>query len=170
MASGQSMEHARLLEAISPKRNRQSAHRTLRASSSGGYFIFRSMVIRNSSGGSRSGRPGSRGSRRKARARSAGPAGGNEAQAGHRWQSGLGKGSLRRCAVESAATDFVSQFWLAASRGSTNAGGEDFGYFAPWEKRVRIPPLTSRTVEAAPRRPSRRGLGSSARKRLRWRH
>ena len=39
--------------------------------------------------------------------------------------------------------------WFAASRGSTNAGGEDFGYFAPWEKRVRIPPLTSRTVEAA---------------------
>jgi hypothetical protein len=23
--------------------------------------------------------------------------------------------------------------WFAASRGSTNAGGEDFGYFAPWK-------------------------------------
>jgi hypothetical protein len=23
--------------------------------------------------------------------------------------------------------------WFAASRGSTKAGGEDFGYFAPWK-------------------------------------
>jgi hypothetical protein len=67
------------------------------------------------------------------------------------------EGSLWRRAVESAATEFVLQFCFAASRGSTNAGGEDFGYFAPWEKRVRIPPLTSRTVEAAPRGPLRRG-------------
>jgi len=66
-------------------------------------------------------------------------------------------GSLWRRAVESAATELVLQFCFAASRGSTNAGGEDFGYFAPWEKRVRIPPLTSRTVEAAPRGPLRRG-------------
>ena len=151
------MAHARLLEAISPKRNRQSAHRTPPSQQLRRVFYFpergHSKFLRRS----RNGRPGSLGSRRHARARSAGPAGGNEAQAGYRWQSEPGKGSLWRRAVESAATEFVSQFWFAASCGSTNAGGEDFGYFAPREKRVRIPPLTPRTVEAASRGPLRRG-------------
>jgi hypothetical protein len=46
---------------------------------------------------------------------------------------------------------------------------EDVGYFAPLEKRVRIPPLASRTVEAA--RQGRRVAGSVVRKdNLRWRH
>src|SRR5215470_19114814 len=112
MASGQSMAHARLLEAISPKRNRQSAHRTPPSQQLRRVFYFpergHSKFLRRS----RNGRPGSLGSRRHARARSAGPAGGNEAQAGYRWQSEPGKGSLWRRAVESAATEFVFQFGL----------------------------------------------------------
>jgi hypothetical protein len=39
--------------------------------------------------------------------------------------------------------------WFAASRGSTNAGGEDFGYFAP--RAVKNPPSIDRTVESVRR-------------------
>lgn len=42
-----------------------------------------------------------------------------------------------------------------------NAGGEDFGYFATREKRVRVPPVMARTVEAAPQ--GRRVAGSGIR-------
>jgi hypothetical protein len=42
------------------------------------------------------------------------------------------------------------EIWIASSLtllamttcGSTDAGGEDVGYFVHWKKRVRIPPLT----------------------------
>jgi len=63
------------------------------------------------------------------------------------------KGSLWRRAVQGAAMEFFFVIWFAAPCGSANAGGEDFGYFAPGKERVRIPPLMSRTVEAAWRGP-----------------
>jgi len=42
----------------------------------------------------------------------------------------------------SAATKLIYFSVCRASRGSTDAGGEDVGYFAPWKERVRIPPVT----------------------------
>ena len=144
------MAHARLMGAISPKRNRQSAHTDPpEPAASEGILFSEARLVRNSSGGrSRNGRPGSR------------------ARAGMRASEarGLSEGTRRKpdtdgranqegfamAARRSERCDRIRlSIWFAASRGSTNAGGEDFGYFAPWEKRVRIPPLTSRTVEAA---------------------
>ena len=134
----------------------KSAHRTPPSQQLRRVFYFpergHSKFLRRS----RNGRPGSLGSRRHARARSAGPAGGNEARARHRWQSEPGRVRYGGAPLRAPRQNLFCNL-LAASRGSTNAGGEDFGYFAPWEKRVRIPPLTSRTVEAAPRGPLRRG-------------
>ncbi len=38
--------------------------------------------------------------------------------------------------------DCFASLAMTAAYGSTDAGGEDTGYFAHWKKRVRIPPLT----------------------------
>jgi hypothetical protein len=157
MASGQSIAHARLMGAISPKRNRQSAHTDPPEPAAPEGIFFRSTArskflrrkpereTRIPGLAQACARP-KRGACRRERGASRTPMAGRTR-----------KGSLWRRAVQSAATEFVFAIWFAASRGSTNAGGEDFGYFAPWEKRVRIPPLTSRTVEAASRGPLRRG-------------
>src|SRR5215471_9307828 len=61
--------------------------------------------------------------------RSAGPAGGNEARAGYRWQSEPGWVRYGGAPLR-APRQICFAICLAASRGSTNAGGEDFGYFA----------------------------------------
>jgi hypothetical protein len=47
-------------------------------------------------------------------------------------------------AIHAAASGDVDCFASLAMtrRGSTDAGGEDIGYFVHWKKRVRIPPLT----------------------------
>ena len=68
-------------------------------------------------GEERIGRPGSRGPRGyRARARSAGPAGGNEAKAGYRW----------RGEPERVRTSIVFDFCACAE----NPGGDETGYFA----------------------------------------
>ena len=52
--------------------------------------------------------------------------GGNEAQAGYRWQGEPIKGSLwRRAMFESAATEFVLQFVLLCDARRTIPGGEE---------------------------------------------
>jgi hypothetical protein len=55
------------------------------------------------------------------------------------------------CGATQSAAQIYFVIWFAAgiinACGSTDAGGEDVGYFASWKKRVRHPPLTSRTVE-----------------------
>src|SRR5262249_44524483 len=55
------------------------------------------------------------------RIRSAGPAGGNEARAGHRWQSEPGRVRYGGAPLRAPRQNFVLQFCFAASRGSTNA-------------------------------------------------
>lgn len=194
--------------AISRKRYRKFVvHEPSRARRSGGFFFSAAGLVRKSPAHAGNGRPGSRGLRGNARARSAGPAGGNGAtNRGPPMAGRTKKGSLRwRAMFKSAATEFVFQFW-PPFRGHRVPGGDEFRYFVqveglrateallfPWkplpalsrelintlvvkrsdtsylEKRVRIPPLASRTVEAASRGLSCRGFGSFARKNLRWR-
>jgi hypothetical protein len=71
-----------------------------------------------------------------------------EGTAGHRWQSGLfGVRKLRRARRR---VDLIQSLVCCRGHdpgGSTDAGGEDVGYFATLVKRVRLPPLMSRTVE-----------------------
>jgi hypothetical protein len=88
MAFSQSMTHARLMGADSPKRGRNLPNRRPSRANALEGFCFPVRGATNSSPRKRSERPGSRGSRLRARARSAGPAGGNGAwrHAGHRWQ------------------------------------------------------------------------------------
>jgi hypothetical protein len=52
--------------------------------------------------------------------------------------------------------------WFAASYGSTDAGGEDVGYFAPWKERVRIPPVTHAPWRWPARAAARHGSGCVA--------
>ena len=160
MACSQTMARARLMGATSPEGEIDRPFDTdpPEPGAPEGFSFPEYWLIRICPATAGNGRPGSRGSRLAgAGARSAGPAGGNEAQAGDRWRSEPCRVRYGGAAA-SAATEFLFAIRFAASCGSTNAGGEDFGYFAPWKKRVRIPPLTSRTVEAASRGPLRRGL------------
>jgi len=119
MACGQSMAHARLMGAISHKRGSQFVfHEPSRASCSGGFFFSPQQDSFELSGASRNGRPGSRDSRGNARVRCAGPAGGNGATrrppiAGRTTRVRFGGAQIG----ESAATQFVSQFAIAARCG-----------------------------------------------------
>jgi hypothetical protein len=138
------MAHASLMGAISLKATSTvRCYGPSRASRSGGFFVVRSMAHSKFPGESRNGRPGSRGSRRRGACPTVrGLPEGTRREAGYRWQSEPFKGSLSRRAVHSAATEFVSSFGLPRLAAQPNAGGEDFGYFAPGKERVRIPPLT----------------------------
>jgi hypothetical protein len=98
-------------------------------------------------GASRNGRPGSRGSRGDARAQERGACR-RERGASRIPMAERTQGSLWRRDVESAARQFVL-FLLAALSGSTNAGGEDFGYFST--KCGDEPPSIDRTVESVRR-------------------
>ena len=164
MAPGQSTTHARLMGAISRRRYRPSTRcGPSRASCSGGFFVFRSTARSKIS---------RRKPERETRIPGLAPKGACSKRGACRRERGASRipmaertprGSRQRRAVLSAASN-LHFIWFAASRGSTDAGGEDFGYFAPWKERVRIPPVKSRTVEA-PRQGyvTRHGFGSSAR-------
>jgi hypothetical protein len=130
MASSQSMAHARLMGAISRKRNRQSASTDLPEPNAPEGILFSEARSSKYPGESRYGRPGSRGSRLMARgSRAQGLPEGTRRKPDTDGRANLR--GVRYCGVaRGAATEYVSYIWFAASRGSTDAGGEDFGYFA----------------------------------------
>jgi hypothetical protein len=146
MALRQSAENVRLMGAIS--RKAESIVRFIgpsRASRSGGFFVVRSQgSLRNIPAQAGTGDPDPRGSRRQARAQSAGPVGGNEAQAGYRWQSEP-QGVRNRGAFQSAAQICILVCRVIAAQPTLVVKISDTSH---WKERVRTPPLMSRTVEA----------------------
>jgi len=76
--------------------------------------------------------------------------------AGYRWQSELWRSS--QLAAHLRRRTITIESGLPPVCGSTDAGGEDFGYFVAKVKRVRIPPLT----HALWRRPARVATRHSA--------
>jgi hypothetical protein len=137
--------------------------------SSGGFFVLWSTARSQfpAEAGTGDPDPGARASTRAPEAR--GLPEGTKARAGYRWQSEPGRvryvgatfgacpgkvGTgfpIRACAKTSRAPRQNLFFNLVCrpSRGSTNAGGEDFGYFAP--RAVKNPPSIDRTVESVRR-------------------
>lgn len=171
-----SWERSRLKRADSPP------SRTLPSQAPEGFLLPPKRLVRRFEYG----RPGSRGPRGETRVlRCAGPAGGNGAREsrstdGRANQTGF---AVRRAMFKSAARSFVLKFvrdkhadvsgrsrarlrmlrplrrgGLRRSGRAAKADGEDSGYFAPGGKRVRLPPLAARTVEAPPQ--GRRVAGS----------
>ena len=105
-----------------------------RASRSGGFFVVRSQrLVQKHPGASRNGRPGSRGSRRERRVpKHAGPAGrerGDEPDTDGRANHRMGSQTAARFRAPRQNL-FVRDLVCRISR-LTDAGGEDFGYFAP---------------------------------------
>ncbi len=148
MAVGQSTAHTWLVGAIS--RNARStvrSHGPSRASKLRRVFCCLEHNTFEMPGASRNGRPGSRGSREHARAQKRGACrrerGASRIPMAERTEVRYGGATFS----QSAATEFVLLF--AASRGAVNAGGEDFGYFAP--SAVKHPPSIDRTVESVRR-------------------
>jgi hypothetical protein len=134
--------------AISRKRNRQSASTDLPEPNAPEGILFSEARSSKYPGESRYGRPGSRGSRLVARgSRAQGLPEGTRRKPDTDGRANLR--GVRYCGVaRGAATEYVSYIWFAASRGSTDAGGEDFGYFAPG-KAGSNPAFEARTVEVA---------------------
>jgi len=123
------MARAWLIGAISPKRDRQSAHPDPpEPASSGGYFIFWSanFIIRPAQAGTGDPDPGARARMRAPEARGLPEGTRRKPDTDGR----ANQGSLWRRAVESAATKFFCNLVCRIVR-PTNAGGEDLGYFAP---------------------------------------
>jgi hypothetical protein len=163
MACGQSIAHAWFMGAISRKRNRPSvSHGPSRASRAPeGFLLSEARRILRIPGGSRNGRPGSRGSRLSARGPSArGLSEGTRRKLDTDGRANLVRVRTLRRAMQSAAGEIFLKSGLPPLAAQPNAGGEDFGYFAPWKARVRFPPLASRTVEAAPQGCCVAGSGS----------
>jgi hypothetical protein len=126
------MARTRLMGAISPKRNRQSAHTDPPEPAAPEGILFseaRPFEIFSGEAGTGDPDPGARAGMRAPEAR------------------GLPEGTRRKPDTDGGANQvgfamaarrlerrdgIRFSIWFAASRGSTNAGGEDFGYFAPW--------------------------------------
>src|SRR5579859_4804675 len=88
MALGHAMARARLMGAILPRRDRQSAFTDPPEPSSGGFFVARKSLFGISRRKPERETRISGLARECARAQSAGPAGGNEAKAGHQGWGG----------------------------------------------------------------------------------
>jgi hypothetical protein len=153
MASGQSIAHARLMGAISRKRNRQSAYTDPpEPTAPEGFLLSEAWLVRISRRKpERETRiPGLAPERRVLKARGL-------PEGTRRKPDTDGRANLEGFAMAARRSrrrhGIFFVIWFAAPCGSANAGGEDFGYFAPGKERVRIPPLMSRTVEAAWRGP-----------------
>jgi hypothetical protein len=140
MASGQSIAHARLMGAISRKRNRPSAYTDPpEPAAPEGFFLSEARLVRNIPAQAGTGDPDPGARAAEARAQKRGACRRERGASRIPMAERTLKGSLWRRVVQSVAMEFVFVIWFAASRGSANAGGEDFGYFAPGKERVRGP-------------------------------
>jgi len=129
-----------------------------------GFLLSAARLIRTEHpGAGRNGRPGSPGSRLMARAQERGACrrerGASRIPMAERSSTGTARAAqLRR--DKRLFCYPVSR----ASRGSTDAGGEDVGYFAPMERAGSNPAFDSRTVEVALQGPPRATAPVSSRK------
>jgi len=149
MASGQPIAHAWLMGAISPKRNRLSAYTDPpEPASSGGFLFSGAQLVRNSRRRPER-RPGSRGlAQARARLKARGLPEGTRRKPDTDGRANHERFAMAACRSE-RRDRICLQFGFAAVRGSTNAGGEGFAYFAP--RAVKNPPSIDRTVESVRR-------------------
>jgi hypothetical protein len=153
------MTRARLMGAISHKRNRHVRFsRTLPSPLLRRVFCFsRQRSFEKVPAKAGNGRPGSRGSREESRASEArGLTGGNEAQAGHRWQGEPGKGfaSAARESSRAPRQNFVFRF-CPPRAGSQFRVVMGIGYFSVQEvpsRGLRAQPFPRKPLLPAPRR------------------
>ncbi len=125
-------------------RGRQSAlNGPSRASRSGGFFVVRSTAHLNCPAQSRNGRPGSRGSRGDARAQARGAC--RREQGDEPDTDGRASSKEFATAARRQRRDEIFENGWPHRCGSTDAGGEDVGYFAQLERAGSNPAFDTRT-------------------------